>query len=141
MRRPKDRLDKLLKGYYRSSSKSMESMRDLVCGNQMDNNKMEMALYSMKMPCQEKPKKVCPSSESLSAYADNLLSENDQEVIGMHIQQCKKCLETVKSAQDAVRRYIKGDLEGTPEDISDNTRSKLYSSDRKTKPPKDKKSL
>ena len=142
MRRPKDRLDKLLKGYYRSSGRSVEpggmEIHDMA---EPCKNKMENVCYSMKMPCDKLPKKVCPSSESLSAYTDNLLSENDRETIAMHIQQCKKCSDTVKSAQDAVKHYLNGDLENAPRDISDSTRSRLYSSDRKTKPPEDKKSL
>ena len=126
MSRKKDKLDNLLREYFKAKYKTEDIMSDesFVLGKRLMFR--EKAAYykidaddSLSEPSKiQKKIEPCPKTYLLVEYLEGTLKDDKKSKIDEHIKKCSGCKEKVMTGKDLMQRYKEGKLEEVPEDIS-----------------------
>ena len=124
MARQKDKLDNLLREYFKVKYKTEERNEPFTIGRKMilcENS----AYYkidaddSLSEPSKiQKKIEPCPKTYLLVEYLEGTLKDDKKSKIDEHIKKCSGCKEKVMTGKDLMQRYKEGKLEEVPEDIS-----------------------
>ena len=137
MKDRKDKLDNLLRDYYKHKrQRPVEA--DFLMVSEFGPAVREPAIRFAKKAVRPRKKPSCPSPSVLAAYIDGTLDEQEKAEIGKHIERCPDCWDKVQSGLKSIQEYREGNLEKTDEKLSSDTSSKLDDYYRKGSTPPEK---
>lgn len=137
MKDRKDKLDELLRDYYKHKRGTPEEA-DLLMATEFAPALREAPVPFDRKAVQPRKKEPCPSPELLAAYIDGTLDPKEKVEMHRHIERCPDCSDKVQSGLKSIQEYREGNLEKTDEKLSSDTSSKLDDYYRKGSTPPEK---
>ncbi|MFQ6105266.1 MAG: hypothetical protein ACE5OP_13405 [Candidatus Glassbacteria bacterium] len=136
MKKKKDRIEELLREYYTSRRKPGEDEEYRRFLIPMAKQVRSPISCDAKIPGEgQSPvpeasstgseKKNCPSLEDLAAFIEGVIDKKMSIFIEDHLAFCPDCSEKYRTASDTIDRHRRGKSERTPEDLSEETSSRL----------------
>ena len=106
MKEREDNLDRLFKGYYKSTRPKRRQDSEL-----FECDRLEAPV------CGDRAPDHCPDTAAVDTYKDGGLDEAEAGTISVHLKGCKKCREKADAATAALEDMRENRLDKTPDNL------------------------